>query len=239
MATEVFARFKPLFKQFVTKNLILIRYTAEDVVKIVHFKTGIRADIVCVFFPSNDPVEGVLQKTNAVQYETKSQSWDISNLKKHLNRHLKNPAKSKRQNMKDNSFFAEKITEQQDNTNALSDESQAQSNDLMKITIVDEASNLYCQMSAPILRLIESTLLNGENKNLMAIKHAEQFENIAVINVPGDGNCLFGACVHQIKRYKVNSTEHNDLVYQLRKNVVDYISDNLNWFKQSMYQNAN
>lgn len=138
-----------------------------------------------------------------------------------------------RQNIQDNSFFAEKITEQQDNSNALSDESQAQSNDLMKITIVDEASNVYCQMTQ-ILRLIESTLLNGENKNLMAIKHAEQFENIAVINVPRDGNCLFGACAHQIKRYKVNSTEHNDLVYQLRKNVADYISNNLNWFKQSI-----
>lgn len=116
MATEVFAKIKPLFQQFVKKSLISVRDITEDVVKIVKFETGIRADIVCVFCPSNDPLDGVLQKTIAVQYEktrnSTSRCWNISNLKRHLNRHLKNPAVSEKENIPDDSFLAGTITEQ-------------------------------------------------------------------------------------------------------------------------------
>lgn len=92
MAAQVMAKVQPLFNSFIDSGLIAVRKISQEIVRIVNFGTGTRADIICVFCAMNDTDIEALQKTIAIQYEFKrgstSGSWNINNLKKHLQRHL-------------------------------------------------------------------------------------------------------------------------------------------------------
>lgn len=94
MSRQVFAKVAPIFESFITSGLMTVCQITNDIVKIVDFGTGVRADIICVFGRVNQMgAPEALQKTTAVQCETSPGSsyfWNFSNMKWHLKRHLKN-----------------------------------------------------------------------------------------------------------------------------------------------------
>lgn len=97
MAAQVMAKVEPLFNKFIDSGLKAVRNISQDIVKIVNFGTGTRADFICVCCATNDVDIEALQKTIAIQYEFKrgstSGSWNTTNLKKHLQRHLTDKSK--------------------------------------------------------------------------------------------------------------------------------------------------
>lgn len=74
-------------------------------------------------------------------------------------------------------------------------------------------------------------MLNGESKKVMVIMRDGRFLTVCVNGIKGDGNCLFGASVHQLYFTKIDSKEHNELVAGLRKKVVDHIHSHFERFK--------
>lgn len=70
---------------------------------------------------------------------------------------------------------------------------------------------------------MRAALENEEHKKVMVLKCNGQFDTIDVLEIDPDGNCLYGACVHQIHATKLGTTKHYEMVAALRKDVVDHI----------------
>lgn len=58
------------------------------------------------------------------------------------------------------------------------------------------------------------------------------FSKIEVCRIPVNGNCLFGATVHQINKLKIGSNEYIQRVAELREEVVIHIKTNLHRFER-------
>lgn len=244
MATQVFAKVDPVFSKFIDSGLEAVRKITKDIVKIVDFSSGIRADIICVFCAMNDTDIEALQKTIAVQYERKrgssSCSWNLANLKKHLQRHLaENSSKQSSQPKLDDSSKQPTQTNLNDSSNAsvkleknhneIADESQSHLDEMVNSIIItlpeNEKGVFFEQMSTQSLRMTQAALENRELKKVMVVMNEDRFHTIDVLEIAPDGNCLLGACVHQIHAKKLKSKEHHDLVAALRKEIVAHISN--------------
>lgn len=58
---------------------------------------------------------------------------------------------------------------------------------------------------------------------------------IELVEIKKDGDCLFGAMVHQIYGYIPNSAKHLAAVAELRKDVVKHIVKNFDFYKFQIY----
>lgn len=83
----LFAKLKPFLESFT--NLKPVRAINKDLIQIID---NCRADIICVFCPSNDCDIEILLKRIVVRYDDR---WNFSNFKKHImNKHVGIKAKS-------------------------------------------------------------------------------------------------------------------------------------------------
>lgn len=238
MVNQVFAKVSPVFNKFSDSGLEAVRKLTKDIVKIVDFGAGIRADIVCVFCAMNDVNIEALQKTIAIQYEVKRGStsgcWNTTNLRKHLRRHL--TQNSSKQLKLDNSLEVDTNDVQlQYKPDVLSNNEQPHVKDGVVDPIVitlpeNEKSAFFEKLSAQNLFMMRKVLENDEHKQVMTVIINKQPETVDVVDVDKDGNCVFSACVHQIHGIKLGSKEHYDKVVALRAEVVDHILKNFERF---------
>lgn len=253
LVDQVFGKVAPVFNKFGDSGLKAVRNITKDIVKIVNFGTGIRADVICVFCTINDVNIEALHKTIAVQYEVKRGStsgcWNVTNLKKHLQRHLMESSskqltqrKSKDSLQMDANNVESKlkinVVPQADTQLEVSqlhlDDAPSQSNNIQPclndsiiITLPqNERTAFFEQMSSQNLRMMRAALENNEQKNAMVVKIGDQVDTIDVLEIDPDGNCLLGTCVHQIHATKLGSKQHYDKVTAIRKEIVDHISNN-------------
>lgn len=63
---------------------------------------------------------------------------------------------------------------------------------------------------------------------------AGEISKIRVCEIPGDGNCLFGATVHQHFHLKVGSDEYKQRTVELRGEVVAHIRSNLKRYERTI-----
>lgn len=96
------------------------------------------------------------------------------------------------------------------------------------------ADIMYAQFSAQNLLLIEAALKHSEHARFMPIKCDERVMNINILNVKGDGQCMFLSSSHQLECVKVDSEDHNRLTTNLRKNVVKQIVGNVERYRQAL-----
>lgn len=243
MTTQVWAKVEPLFDKFINSGLKAVRGNTKDIVKIVNFGTGIRADVICIFCTMNDVDIEALQKTIAVQYEVKRGStsgcWNVTNLRKHLQRHLaENSSKHPVQEIMVSKLVIKANEIKSENKpNESTHDSQSDFNDEAANSIVvvlpeNEKSVFFEQMTKQNLRMMRAALENQEHKKVMVLKNDNRFDTIDVVDVDPDGNCLYGACVHQLHAFKVGSKEHYQMVAELRKAVVDHISKNFSRYER-------
>lgn len=87
MVSDLFTKIELLFKSF--KCLKSVRPIGEEIIKLVKFDGGFRADVICVFCAGNDCDNEALIRRMSVQMD-KSGCWNLSNFRKHLVRHTKN-----------------------------------------------------------------------------------------------------------------------------------------------------
>lgn len=105
----------------------------------------------------------------------------------------------------------------------------------LNITGVDmNTSNLrksiYHQISEQISKINDYVILNNEKEEAMKFKIDGAEHILNVVQVQGDGSCLFRAIIHQLYGDKVNSSKHNDLARKLREDVVEFIKTHFGHF---------
>lgn len=95
-------------------------------------------------------------------------------------------------------------------------------------------SLMYDQFSAQNIRLIEIVLQYKDVKKHMSVKVDGKLINVNVLKIPGDGNCMFAALVHQIHLVKLGSDEHKVYTDDLRLKVVNHIKENFDSYKHAI-----
>lgn len=221
---------------------------SDDIIQIVDLGSSIRGDVICVLCPSSS-------KTHAIQYD-KSGKWNLANFRKHLKIHMKKEKENKHNGETEQKG---KVIEMfQSNSNIKTEQSNLLEPMETPIAIgasaiidmpihledfgihFDEESVkqqsitrlLYAQFSNQNLRLIQATLVNIETKKFMVIKvDGDRCMNVNIVNIKADGNCMFGAAIHQLEYVKVNSLEHIKRTIELRKQVVSHIEDHFETYK--------
>lgn len=255
------AKLKPLFESF-SKQITPHRDINLEIIKIVEFDNGMRADVVCIFCPSNDTNIDVLLKRFSVQYD-KSGHWNLSNLRRHIKlKHLMqidlNTTTKENDNTEENdSNFSqfELHTDTLNDKKVCKSESDVTSKMRIDLNSLDISSlpiefdddpavvsrnstlngRLYSQFASQNLKLLESAITNCEKQKFMVSNVDERCVNITVVKIASDGNCLFSSLVHQLKFVKIGSSEHIELTKRLRQKVVTYIRENITDFVQAIY----
>lgn len=253
LQNEVYKKVQSMFRKFdEMEDLIPVNIISKDLVKIVDSGSEVRADVICIFCPKNNAVDSSLCKPISVPYEsrrgTAKKYWNYGNLNKHLQRHkcklvhidvIEESLTENGNDLAPNDITCSDGANDEMTTQSKSDQLLVENlkidESFVSSFCADEKTKIYNQFASQNLRLAESVMLNGERKKVMVIKNPDdRFGTVAVINIPGDGNCCFSSCVHQIYQVKVGSKKFNEMVAQLRKDVVKHIETHFDHFKQAI-----
>lgn len=95
-------------------------------------------------------------------------------------------------------------------------------------------SNLRAQLRFHGIQ-VTNTFRNKEEKSECEIElTAGIVSKIEICQIPSDGDCLFGATVHQRFHAKVGSDEYTHHIIKLRKDVMAYIEANLEHYEREL-----
>lgn len=95
-------------------------------------------------------------------------------------------------------------------------------------------AEMYKQISCQTLKMSEVCWDNQENMSEMMFEVLEQRKSVEIATIDPDGNCIFGALVHQLFQLVLGSEEHKNAVSNMRNDVVEYIKSNLDKFKSEI-----
>lgn len=98
--------------------------------------------------------------------------------------------------------------------------------------ITDCTDQLSTQMSLQCIKMVNATLLNKELVIYFRMKGDQIKKAMKICNISPDGDCLFAAIVHQLNGEKIDSVSHKNSTAALKKEVIEYIKDNINTFEQ-------
>lgn len=113
----------------------------------------------------------------------------------------------------------------------------------MTVPVIESSQNsndqslnsiIYDQFTTQSLALLRAGLKNKEQKKSMDLKIDDKTFKISISQIKPDGNCMFATIAHQLNLVKCNSKQHDDLTADLRKEVVEYIRDNIDNFKHTI-----
>lgn len=90
---------------------------------------------------------------------------------------------------------------------------------------------LTTQLFSQNIRLVNSTIKNNEATKVFIIGSGEQ---INIIEMPKDGNCLFKAIAHQLNYVSNGSNEHDMLSFKLRNDCVEHIKNNIEQYQREI-----
>lgn len=188
-------------------------------------------------------------KPKRVYYDDITKNWCITNFQTHLKRShglISATPKSKMQkhddeddNYDDDVGHSSKIkTSIKDTSTAVSicssnNEFDVECTDDLPKTernadkIENQRNWLYNQMASQINSMMQAVLMNGENVESMEFEYDENMFYLNIVNISGDGNCLFATVAHQLWKCVVNSAHHIEMMNRLRSEVVEYILQNM------------
>lgn len=116
------------------------------------------------------------------------------------------------ENVHNNSTDSNSINNNHSMTSALSIEP---TNDLEQL--------IYNQISEQLLRMNNAVLAHNESKTEMIFFIENVQHKLLQSEIEPDGNCIFGALVHQMRMYKISSNKQSQGTKKLRVDVVDHI----------------
>lgn len=123
------------------------------------------------------------------------------------------------------------IVNAKNETNVLYESTQINNSEEFEIILPEnEKKILFEGISAQNLKMMETVLRNDGHTQTMVVKSGDQFVSVDVVNIPKDGNCLSGACAHQLHFTKIGTETHKNMVAEQRSKVVKYILDNFDRF---------
>lgn len=99
------------------------------------------------------------------------------------------------------------------------------------LTVLDEPDkyeeelSIDKQISAQIIKMMGSVLMNGDVQTQMAfqLNENDQIRHLSTVKMNADGDCLFSSLCHQRFRHRANSKQHIEETNQLRADVVAHI----------------
>lgn len=98
-----------------------------------------------------------------------------------------------------------------------------------------ELNTLRAQLQFHNILMTNTAIQNGDEKSQCEIQLCDGiFSNIELHQIPTDGNCVFGATVHQRYNLKVNSDEYIQRVAELREAVVAHIKTNWKRYERTL-----
>lgn len=96
-------------------------------------------------------------------------------------------------------------------------------------------TNLKTQWTFHNMQMINTSHQNRELKAEFEVElNAGQITKIEICRIPGDGNCLFAAAVHQHFRLKIGSEEFEQKRIELRNKVVAHIEANFKLYEREL-----
>lgn len=243
LSTQVLTKVRAIIDSFISKGLkSSIGSVPNDIVKIVNYGTGIRADVICVFCISVDDegnINDMPRKVIAVPYESRGTLtgyWNYGNLKKHFGRHTLKSTGIKPESSDEfeinGSIVQHKTPQKPKNessqpSNAKTFERIPGESDASTAQNSSPQKRLYDKFAAQNLNVMETMMLNGELTVAMSFSPSNPNETVQTIPIAPDGNCIFAATVHQLYNVKAGSEDHVKLTTELRSKVVKHILENL------------
>lgn len=170
---------------------------------------SIKAKVTCVFCKSNVNISC-----------KKNGTWILSNLKRHFDSYCPKMEQKETQKMQS------EIISSTDNS------LEANNQDAAFTT----QQNLFkTQLTLQSIQMSNMSFRNGDEGDDCETEMAPRIiAQIRVSKIPADGDCLIGAAVHQFYRVKIASDDYTKHVTQLRKNIVDHISNNLEQYERRL-----
>lgn len=97
-------------------------------------------------------------------------------------------------------------------------------------------NNLRAQLQFHNIQMTNTAFQNKEELSECEIQLSDGlFSKIELYRIPANGNCLFGATVHQRYKLKVDSDEYIQRVAELRTEVVTHIKGNLQRYQRTVF----
>lgn len=97
-------------------------------------------------------------------------------------------------------------------------------------------NNLRAQLQFHNIQMTNTAFQNGEELSECEIQLSDGFfSKIELCQIPANGNCLFGAIVHQHFKLKTGSDEYIQRVTELRTDVVAHIKRNLQRYERTVF----
>lgn len=198
------------------------QYFLKDMVSASILNEGVTGTVVCIFCKT---------KKNVFFDST---YWVLSNFAKHITKcKIRNNVPIVNSSM---------IIEQGEESNALetlsNDKNQTNtgkfSNEILCI-LGDEEHNVYIQICQQNTRMRAAVLQNGDNEITVNVSlDKKTHKNIKICPIVGNGNCLFASLAHQLYYPQIDSLEHNNHTLKLRKELVQHIQQDFDFYKQAL-----
>lgn len=181
--------------------------------------------------------------------------WSLSNYSLHIKGHLENKQMNNDAMESDVEVFDEHFSPQPfDETAEIicfdrvvdqvegNDHEDAVTMDLKIEALSDEQeffdmfTIIYNQVSKQLGIMNDAVLSYNEEEHSMSfiLTDTQHPRTLQVAEVPADGNCLFGALIHQLNRPELKSSEHSRMAVNLRADVVAYIKQNVDSFEHEL-----
>lgn len=90
---------------------------------------------------------------------------------------------------------------------------------------------IFTQLTSQINLMMTSVLENTDSREEMGFMISNTMQTVSVAKIDPDGNCLFSALAHQLFQLKIHSKFHTAKTRELRKSVVKYILNPINFPK--------
>lgn len=183
---------------------------------------NIKASVPCTF----------CKQKKKVSYKHSKGNWIMSNLIIHLKTcSHRNEQQLAAKNVQPLDDQDEESSEKVDITPVASNEEVKSVNIELSPKIVLLSDIMIRQMSVQNIKLKNSVFIN--NVNIVQRKFRANVQNVlsdmtlGVIEISPNGNCLFGAVVHQLFHLDTESEQHVTMVQKLRMDVVKNIKNNV------------
>lgn len=248
---------KTLFEKsvkFMKKRGISAKKTdefTESMVSIESGRNGVEGNIQCILcknLPSgHEPIKVQSNMKDSKLY------WTFSNFGRHLNTHFKGrrttkPAISDDENNSipfngdDDDFVPNSIHTHGhglcDSDNQNHDENSNASLSIEPVDVSTFESLIYNQISDQLIRMKNTAMTHNEPHSEVKFLIGNKRHTLHTVGIDANGNCLFGASIHQTFQTKIGGIVQSNETKQLRADVVAHIKNNRSEFQTELKGSA-
>lgn len=240
LKTALHSRVLELLKSAQISQNIIDEFS-QDMVRIGYKNDIPHGGTKCVLCQTNDQKK-MTEHAVSAKVDGMKVSWILSNFIKHLRSTNKlNIEKKARKKQKSDAPNPEMGASQ---NASIKQKDDASCNDEEVIEVLDEfyvdidtkieetRNEICAKLSAQALNMVETIEELEDEIGFSTIDFI--YRPIKVVTIKKDGNCLFGALVHQLYKTDTMSDNHTTLTNQLRQETMAYISNNRLLFKSEL-----